>query len=92
MQQLTQCDPVQGANLFHGTLAQAMIDWLMQFSHDHNISKVMLSGGCFLNKVLTEELIKVAAGNHLSLVLPRQLPPNDGGISLGQAWIAGNSI
>lgn len=84
-------DPVKGANLFHGTLIAGLTDWITGISRERKINMVVLSGGCFLNKVLTEGLIKALNQSHITALLPRCLPPNDGGISLGQAWIAGIS-
>ena len=48
----------------------------------------MNSGGCFLNRLLVAAVRRrlVAAG--LQVLEARQVPPNDGGLSLGQAWIA----
>jgi len=38
---------------------------------------------------LSEGLIKTLDESGIKPLLPRDLPPNDGGISLGQTWIAG---
>jgi len=50
------------------------------------LDTVVLSGGCFQNRLLTERTIDELAG--FRCLLPRQLPPGDGGISFGQAAIA----
>jgi hydrogenase maturation protein HypF len=50
------------------------------------LDTVVLSGGCFQNRLLTERTIAALGG--LRCLLPRQLPPGDGGISFGQAAIA----
>ena len=81
-------DPVEGAGLFHGTFAAACVDWLAQAAGATGITRVSLSGGCFLNAVLAEAIQRDCAAIGLSAFLPRQVPPNDGGLSLGQAWIA----
>jgi hydrogenase maturation protein HypF len=81
-------DPVDGAELFHGTLAAACIDWIGRAARETGITTVALSGGCFLNTILSDEIGRGCVAAALSPLLPRQMPPNDGGLSLGQAWIA----
>lgn len=81
-------DSVDGAELFHGTLAAACVDWIARAARVTGNTTVALSGGCFLNAVLSEEIGRGCVAAGLLPLLPRQLPPNDGGLSLGQAWIA----
>ncbi|MGX4769218.1 carbamoyltransferase HypF [Bradyrhizobium guangdongense] len=81
-------DPVEGAELFHGTFAAACVDWIVRAARETGITTVTLSGGCFLNAILAEEVGRGCVAAGLNPLLPRQLPPNDGGLSLGQAWIA----
>ncbi|MCE0723217.1 MULTISPECIES: carbamoyltransferase HypF [Legionella] len=80
---------IMGANLFHGTLIAGLAEWIKKISREKNIDTVVLSGGCFLNQVMAEGLIKTLSTYGITSLLPRKLPPNDGGISLGQAWIGG---
>ena len=51
------------------------------------LDTVVLSGGCFQNRLLAERTIEHLGGG-LRCLLPRELPPGDGGISFGQAAIA----
>lgn len=81
-------DPVEGAGLFHGTLAAACVDWIGRAARETGVTTVALSGGCFLNAILSSEIERGCIAAGLLPLLPRQLPPNDGGLSLGQAWIA----
>ncbi|MFV0819557.1 carbamoyltransferase HypF [Tatlockia micdadei] len=90
MLQLLQMKPKEGANLFHGTLIAGLADWILFYAKKTSINLVLLSGGCFLNQVLTEGLTKQLENHGLKVYLPQQLPANDGGISLGQVWIGGN--
>ncbi|WFU80381.1 carbamoyltransferase HypF [Bradyrhizobium sp. CIAT3101] len=81
-------DPTEGAELFHGTFAAACVEWIVRAARQTGITTVVLSGGCFLNAILSAEIERGCLVAHLAPLLPRQMPPNDGGLSLGQAWIA----
>jgi hydrogenase maturation protein HypF len=49
---------------------------------------VALSGGCFQNRLLTELTTRALRERGFEVLLHRQVPPNDGGISLGQVAVA----
>ncbi len=85
-------DRVAGAELFHGTFAAALADWAERAARTTGISTVALGGGCFLNRVLTEALVAALRARGLAPLLARALPPNDGGISLGQVWVAASAL
>lgn len=86
---LFDMDPVTGANIFHGTLIRGLADWISQAAEKFSVNIILLSGGCFLNKVLTEGLTKELLRKKLNPLLSKRVPSNDGGLSLGQAWVAG---
>jgi hydrogenase maturation protein HypF len=50
--------------------------------------RVALSGGCFQNRLLTERAAESLTGAGFEVLLHRQVPPNDGGLSLGQVLVA----
>ncbi len=77
-----------GAALFHSSLARALADWTMEAARRTGIKDVALSGGCFMNRVLAEDLGRLLAEAGMNVHEACQLPPNDGGISAGQAWVA----
>ena len=52
------------------------------------IASVVLAGGCFLNRMLSTALVRRLTEAGLRVHEARCLPPNDGGLSLGQAWLA----
>ena len=50
--------------------------------------RVALSGGCFQNRRLLEHGARALSENGFEVLLHRQVPPNDGGVSLGQVVVA----
>lgn len=82
-------DPQLGANLFHGTLITGLTEWVMRICREKRIHMILLSGGCFLNQILAEGLMNSLIKSGIKPLLPKLLPPNDGGIALGQAWVGG---
>ncbi len=85
---LSQVNAPEGANLFHGTLVAALIDWAMPNLVTRGLRRIALGGGCLMNGVLAAGLTDGFAARGVTALLPRQAPANDGGLSLGQAWIA----
>ena len=81
-------DPLFGAALFHATFAQALAAWVQRAAEVTGLRDVALGGGCFLNHVLSTALREQVARSGLRVYEAAQLPPNDGGLSLGQAWVA----
>jgi hydrogenase maturation protein HypF len=53
---------------------------------------VALSGGCFQNRRLTEATCAALTARGFEVLLHRQVPPNDGGISLGQITVAASLL
>jgi hydrogenase maturation protein HypF len=81
-------DAARGAALFHATLAAALAEWVLQAVEREKIRTVALGGGCFLNRLLATQLEQYLTQAGLQVLSACQVPPNDGGISLGQAWCA----
>jgi hydrogenase maturation protein HypF len=54
------------------------------------LSDIFLTGGVFQNHVLLARVWDILKGDGFSVYIHRKVPPNDGGISLGQAFYALN--
>ncbi|MQX35503.1 hydrogenase maturation protein HypF [Roseospira navarrensis] len=80
--------PEAGADLFHGTLAAALVDWAAVAAEATGLRTVGLSGGCFFNRVLTRLVSQGLSDRGLTVLTHRAVSPGDPGLSLGQAWIA----
>lgn len=77
--------PVLAAR-FHATLGAGTAAMVRALLEREGPRPVVLSGGCFANARLADEVLRRLDG--LDVYLPRQVPPGDGGLALGQAVIA----
>ena len=69
---------------FHNALAEA----ILAVARHAGAPRVALTGGCFLNRLLLERAAARLAESGFEVLLHRQAPPGDGGISLGQIAVA----
>jgi hydrogenase maturation protein HypF len=74
---------------FHNTVAQMAADVCRPIARETGVSTVALSGGVFQNRLLLRLTTEALEKENLKVISHRQVPANDGGISLGQAAIAG---
>jgi hydrogenase maturation protein HypF len=81
-------DPAGIASAFHRGLAQGIADAVLALTAAHALDTVVLSGGVFQNALLLHEIRLRLAPTRLQLWTNRDVPPNDEGISLGQAALA----
>jgi hydrogenase maturation protein HypF len=66
-----------------------MINEMCHFIADETgVRQVALSGGVFQNRLLSEKTVSLLESSGFQVFTHRQVPCNDGGISLGQAVIA----
>jgi hydrogenase maturation protein HypF len=65
---------------FHNTLTEMIVAVALKIKN----RRVVLSGGCFQNKYLTERTIRRLDEEGFTPYWHQRVPPNDGGISLGQ--------
>ncbi len=76
------------AAAFHNTVARVVVEVCRRLRDAEGIGRVCLSGGTFQNAYLLERTVSGLRANGFEVFLHAQVPPNDGGISLGQAVIA----
>jgi len=74
---------------FHNGMAAAVVDVCAQLREQSGLSAVALSGGVFQNQLLAGRVVTGLADSGFRVLLHSRVPCNDGGISLGQAAIAG---
>lgn len=67
---------------FHNGLAQAIVAVAREVGEE----KVLMSGGCFQNRYLLEQSIRRLRASGFRPYWHQRIPPNDGGIALGQIW------
>ncbi len=77
--------PVQRiSGRFHNSLANLAVDLVRRFRH----RRVVLTGGCFQNAILSRKIEDRLVDEGSRVYIHRQVPPNDGGIALGQIFVA----
>jgi hydrogenase maturation protein HypF len=98
LSRLADCDDqAYGAALFHTTLAGGLASWVSAITHgdfpsaavhEQKTAKIVIGGGCAINAVLMTALRQALQQYGLTVFEAQQAPPNDGGLALGQAWVA----
>ena len=76
------------ARRFHDAMVSAIVMAAELVRALYGIETVVLSGGVFMNRYLTEHALAALAATGFTAAINRDLPPNDGCISLGQAVVA----
>jgi len=77
---------------FHNCLAAGLLEMAKAARESTKLNTVALSGGVFCNRYLTIRCIKLLKKTGFSVLFNRDVPSNDGGISLGQAAIAAKQV
>ncbi|NLB60170.1 MAG: carbamoyltransferase HypF [Lentisphaerae bacterium] len=86
-------DPARLAGKFHNTVARAVVQVCIQIQAAQGLKAVALSGGVFQNELLLDKVRQGLLQEGFQVYSHRVVPPNDGGIALGQAalglqWMA----
>ena len=81
------CSPATISARFHNTLSAATIELARAALALHGDMPVVLSGGCFQNARLAESILDGLRPD-VRVFMNRNVPPGDGGIALGQAFVA----
>ncbi len=78
----------QIAARFHYSIAAMLAEACIQAREETHIHTIALSGGVFQNRLLLEQLTQLLTRKDFQVYTNRRVPPNDGGLSLGQLAIA----
>jgi hydrogenase maturation protein HypF len=73
---------------FHNSITQIIAQMAVKIRERTGLSDVFLSGGVFQNPLLLEKAWDILAENGFRVYIHKKIPPNDGCISLGQAYYA----
>ena len=76
------------AGKFHVTMAQ-MIAATAELA---GLDRVVLTGGCFQNGALLSLAARELEGRRFEVVTHSRIPPNDGGLAVGQAMVAAHQL
>jgi hydrogenase maturation protein HypF len=74
--------------MFHNTLVEMMIAVARRVGEE----RIVLSGGCFQNRYLAERAIGQLIAEGFRPYWHQRIPPNDGGIALGQVVAASRQL
>jgi hydrogenase maturation protein HypF len=81
---MRESDPRAASARFHGTLAE----WVLRVARRCGVRQIALSGGCFQNARLVDMVCGRADRAGLRVFTHQRVPPNDGGLALGQIYAA----
>lgn len=81
-------DPSVLASAFHEGIAGALADAAADAARETGVGRVVVSGGCFANRILLARVCAKAHNHGLDVYYHRTVPTGDGGVSLGQAVCA----
>ncbi len=77
---------------FHQTIKAIIVDLCFKIRQETQCASVCLSGGVFQNQLLSHLVEQELLQRGFSVYFPTLIPPNDGGLSLGQLAVASHLI
>ncbi len=77
---------------FHETVAVMLADAAIREARQAGPGRVVLSGGCFANRLLLERMGVLLNEAGLEVYAHQQVPTGDGGVALGQAVVAAERL
>lgn len=77
---------------FHAALADALVRVAADAAQRAGGLPVVLSGGCFFNRLLAQRTADGLAARGLRALRPQAAGPGDAGLALGQAWVARQAL
>jgi hydrogenase maturation protein HypF len=80
--------PMEIARRFHGWILQVVVEMCREIHRQSGVKDVVLSGGVFMNSLLSERVEKNLLCHEFYPYRHRNVPANDGGLSLGQIAVA----
>ena len=80
------------ADRFHRSIAELLVTTCFEARKQTGLNTVALSGGVFQNRLLLEQLMVRLEEMAFQVYVNRRVPPNDGGISLGQMAVAATRL
>ncbi len=76
------------AAAFHSSFAADTAAWALRAAAEHGLDTVALSGGVFQNALFSGLVAEALRAGGVRVLVHSQIPPNDGGVSVGQAAVA----
>lgn len=76
------------ATRFHATITEIIVKTCLEIRDEYKIDTVVLSGGCFQNRIIFENIAKYLKKEEFKVYTHELVPCNDGGIALGQLAVA----
>ncbi|MCF0104018.1 MAG: carbamoyltransferase HypF, partial [Eggerthellaceae bacterium] len=77
---------------FHNAVAEMVLQAALIANHAYGIKLIALSGGCFMNRRLSEAVVSKLSDTGFDVALNSELSPNDANISFGQAVVASKRL
>ncbi len=80
------------ARKFHNAVIEVVVGTAARVCEEVGARQVALSGGSFQNLLLLEQVVRRLRGRGLTPLVHKEVPPNDGGLALGQVVLANAAV